>query len=205
MSDKKIIFIALLLAFVLVIGGWAYTKSKPNPGPAAISGSHGQKTGGITVGDENAVLTIEEYTNFLCPACANFALNTLPKIQEEYIKTGKVKMVFYIFPPLELAEAAFCAEESNKFTEFHDYVFAHQEEIISEEVIFSLISEIGLEENQFSQCYNKDQALSVAQGWFEEGKERGVDATPTFFIGGEKIVGTKSFEEFKKIIDDKLE
>ncbi len=144
MSDKKIIIIALLLAFVLVIGGWAYTKNKPNPGPAAISGSQGQKTGGIMVGDENAALTIEEYTNFLCPACANFALGTLPKIQEEYIKTGKVKMVFYIFPPIELAKAAFCADKSNKFTEFHDYAFAHQAEITGQEDIFDRISAIGL-------------------------------------------------------------
>ncbi|MDD5589982.1 MAG: thioredoxin domain-containing protein [Candidatus Portnoybacteria bacterium] len=204
MSDKKIIIVAVILSLGLIGAGWYYGKDKPNPGPAAITTPVEENISGIVFGDENAPVTMETYTNFLCPACGHFALNIYPKIQENYVKTGKVKMVFYIFPPYELGKAAFCAQKQGKFLEFHDKIFAKQSEIQSEENVFSIMTEIGLDMESFHQCYNGQDAQKAAESWLSQGEKKEVEATPTFFINGQKVVGALEFEEFQKIIDEKL-
>ena len=52
----------------------------------------------IILGDINAPITIIEYASLSCIHCAKFHKNTLPKIVENYIDTGKAKMVFRHFP-----------------------------------------------------------------------------------------------------------
>ncbi len=204
MSDKKIIFIALFFAVVLVVGGLIYSGSKiiSNPKPSASPES--TQTAPLKFGDEKAPVLIEEYTNFLCPACASFALETWPKIEENYVKTGQVKFAFYIFPPLELGRAAFCASQGGKFIQYHDYVFAHQSEIKEEKDVLDFALKVGLDETKFNQCYNSQEAKDAAQNWLANGQGRGVTATPTFFIDGEKVLGAQAYAEFEKIIESKL-
>jgi len=207
MSDKKIIIIAVILALILIGGGWYFSENKPNQTPAAISdaqtNSSAQKTLGITLGNENAPVTIEEYTNFLCSYCANFALQTFPKIEENYIKTGKVKMVIYILPPYELAQAAYCANQAGKFLEFEDYIFNHQADIKRAEDVIIAAKNMGLGDS-FEQCYNSDEAKKAGEDWYDSGTEKKIEGTPTFFINGEKIVGAVPYEDFQKAIDSKL-
>lgn len=200
MGDKKIIIIAVILALVLVIAGWIWS------GQTSNDKLDGQvvKTAGIVFGNENAGVTIEEYTNFLCLACGVFARDTLSQIEENYIKTGKVKYIFYIFPPLELAQAAHCAERQGKFLEYHDYLFLHQQEIKAEDQIFEFARNVGVDTEKFNQCYTSAEAKNTAQGWLAEGQKREVTATPTFFINGEKLVGAQPYTEFQKIIEAKI-
>jgi len=209
MSDKKIIITSVVLSLVLIIGGWIYSKNKPanipNPGPAAVTQTQQTNAAaGIVLGSDNAPVVMEEYTNFLCSACGNFATQTLPQIQENYIKTGKVKMVFYIYPPLELGRAAYCVSKQDKFVEYHDYLFAHQDGITQEQDILDFATNIGVDQASFNECYNSDEAKNAAQSWLDEGQNRGVEATPTFFINGEKFVGAQPYADFEKIIEGKL-
>jgi len=210
MSDKKIIIIAVILALILIGAGWFYSKSKPNQTPAAVSSSSSSETNspgagiaGITLGDEKAPVTMEEYTNFLCSHCADFALQTLPKIEENYVKSGKVKMIFYVLPPYELSRAGFCANEAGKFLEFHDYLFNHQADIKQAQDVLDAAKNMGLGDS-FVQCYNSDSANKASQSWYNKATENKIEGTPTFFINGEKIVGALSYEEFQKVIDSKL-
>ena len=208
MSDKKIIISAVILAALLIVGGWYYSKNRlPTASisqPPAEKKTTSQTITGLSIGDPDAPVTIEEYTNFLCPACANFANNTMPQIKENYIKKGQVKMVIYIFPPFELAKAALCAEEQQKFVAYHDYLFSHQRQISQEKDIKDFALNAGLNEQEFNACYSSNKYDEKSSQWFEEGKAKGVDATPTFFINGQKLVGAQPFEEFGKIIDEKL-
>jgi len=208
MSDKKIIVIAVILALILIGAGWIYSKNKPSP--AAVSNTQNSqtnssqdKTPGIMIGDEKAPVTIEEYTNFLCSHCADFALQTFPKIEENYIKTGKVKIVIYVLPPLELARAGFCANQAGKFLEFNDYIFNHQADITREDALLSAAKNMGLGDG-FEQCYNSDLAKTAAQDWYNKANEIKIEGTPTFYINGQQIVGAQPYEEFQKIIDSKL-
>src|SRR3989344_6219200 len=77
-------------------------------------------------GDPNAPITIVEFSDFQCPFCERFFTETLPLIEKNYIKTGKVRLVYRDFPlgfhenAEKAAEAAECADEQGKFWEYHD-------------------------------------------------------------------------------------
>lgn len=189
---------------MLFIGGAWYYSQRPassNPSPSAS----GNLEAGILIGNPDAPVLIEEYTNFLCEACARFASITWEQIEEAYIKTGKVKVIIYVFPPFELSRAALCSQEQNKFVEFHNYVFAHQSQLTEESVIKDMALNAGLNAEEFNVCYDSGKYTDKAAKWYEEGDARGVSATPTFFINGQKLVGAQPFEDFKKIIEKKLE
>lgn len=210
MTDKKIIITAVVLAVLLIGAGWYFSK---NPGPAAIMNSpspsasidKGSYEPGISIGNPDAPVTMDIYTNFMCPACKHFATTALENIKTEYVNTGKVRLNVIIYPPQELSRAALCAQEQNKFTEFHDYIFAHQEEIASGDDIITFATNAGLDSTKFNACYaNADSYKDKIDKWYSEGESRGVTATPTFFINGQKFIGAQPFDEFKKIIDQKL-
>jgi len=207
MNDKKIIFFAIILALLVIGGGWYYAKTRPNQ--AAISQPQTSSSPvatepGISFGNPNAPVVMEEYTNFLCPACARFANETFNQIKDTYIATGKVRMVFYIFPPLETAKAGLCANEQGKFIDYHEYVFAHQSQITAESILKDFAVNAGLDGQKFEACYVQDTYKDKIQKWVDEGQARGVDSTPTFFINGQKFIGAQAYSEFQKIIDQKL-
>lgn len=206
MSDKKLIVFSLVAATLLIFGGWYYSKNGSSQATPSSSGDD-QATiteKGIVIGNPDAPVTMEEYTEFLCPACGRFANQTLPQIKEEYVKTGKVKLVLYVFPPFELGNAALCANEQGKFSEFHDYIFLHQQEITSEDDIKNYAINSGLSAQEFNTCYAQDKFKDKLAKWYNEGGKRGVTATPTFFINGQQFIGAYPYADFKKIIDQKL-
>jgi len=205
MSDKKLIVFSLFFAALLIFGGWYYSKNGSKQAailPASTGATITEK--GIVIGNPDAPVTMEEYTEFLCPACGRFATQVLPQIKEDYVKTGKVKLIIYVFPPFELGRAALCADEQSKFSEFHDYIFQRQQEITSEEDIKNYAINSGLNAQEFNACYTQDKYTDKLNKWYEEGGDRGVTATPTFFINGQQFVGAYPYADFKKIIDEKL-
>jgi len=80
-------------------------------------------------GNEDAPVTIVEFSDFQCPFCSRFYSQTLPQLKENYIDTGKVKLIYRDFPlsfhpeAQGAAEAGECASDQGKFWEFHDYIF----------------------------------------------------------------------------------
>jgi len=82
------------------------------------------------LGDENAPVTIVEYSDFECPFCTRFYEQTEDSLIQQYVDTGKVKFVYKDFPVPSshpksqiAAEAAQCAHDQDKFWEFHDLLF----------------------------------------------------------------------------------
>ncbi len=202
MSDKKIVIFAVIVSLLLIGGGWYYSKQAPSSPPAPKSS--GALEPGILVGNPSAAVTMEEYTSFSCSACGSFAAGALGRIKDDYIKTGKVKMVIYVLPPYEFGWAALCAEEQNKFVELHDYIFAHQSQITQESRLKDAAVNARLDSAKFNVCYASGKYADKATKWSEEAMERSVEATPTFFINGQKLIGAQPYDDFKKIIDEKL-
>jgi len=86
-------------------------------------------------GNEDAPVTIIEFSDFQCPFCLRFYEQTLPSIMENYVDTGKVKFVYRDLPldsihpnarPVHIA--AECADEQGKFWGYHDMLFDNQSE-----------------------------------------------------------------------------
>ena len=174
------------------------------------------------IGNPNAPITIIEFSDFQCPFCAKFHIQTLPKIMDEYIKEGTVKLVFRDFPiqsihpnALPASVAAECANEQGKFKEMHDKLFDKQNEWNNKNTDNVIISfnqyalEIGLEEEKFDSCLKNGKYIEEIQKDLYDGKAYGISGTPGFFIGNDKIgfvelKGAQPFESFKKVIDSQL-
>ena len=175
------------------------------------------------IGNPDAPITIIEFSDFQCPFCARFHSQTLPLILEQYIKQGKVKLVFRDFPiqsihpnALPASVAAECANEQGKFREMHDMLFDNQNQWNKKETVdaLSLFSEyaskIQLEQETFDSCLTSGKYIEEIRKDLDDGRSYGVSGTPGFFIGNEKIgfvelKGAQPFESFKKIIDAQLE
>lgn len=175
------------------------------------------------IGNSDAPITIIEFSDFQCPFCARFHTQTLPLILEEYIKQGKVKLVFRDFPiqsihpnALPASVAAECANDQGKFREMHDILFEKQNEWNQLETTeaLSLFSEYAssmqLDQKTFDSCLTSGKHIPEIQNDLNDGREYGVTGTPGFFVGNEKIgftelKGAQPFDSFKKIIDAQLD
>jgi len=161
-------------------------------------------------GDENAPVTIIEFSEYECPFCVRFYEQTLPSIDEEYIKTGKVKLIFRDYPlsfhknAQKAAEAAECAGEQGKYYEMHNKLF---EDGVKGGVdsFKQFAKDLGLDTTKFDECLDSGAMESEVQKDFNEGASYGVSGTPAFFINGVFVSGAQPFENFKAIIDAELE
>jgi len=173
-------------------------------------------------GNQDATVTIIEFSDFQCPFCGRFQVETLPLIVEQYVDTGKVKFVFRDFPiqnihpnALPSAAAAGCANEQNKFWEYHDALFENQGvwskvDTASAITIFKeYATKLNFNQEQFDTCLETGKYLPEINNDLNDGRNYGVTGTPGFFIGNEKIGfikinGAQPFEAFKSVIDSQL-
>jgi len=174
-------------------------------------------------GDPNAPITIIEFSDFQCPFCARFHVQTLPLLLEEYIDTGKVNLVYRDFPiqsihpnALPAAVAAECANEQGKYWEYHDTLFEKQSawSRLDSNTVVSTFSQyatdVGLEQQQFDSCLGSGKYLEEVQGDLSDGRDYDITGTPGFFIGNNqigfvKINGAQPFDSFQRIIDAQLD
>jgi protein-disulfide isomerase len=160
-------------------------------------------------GDPNAPVTIIEFSDYECPFCAKFYAQTLPELDEKYIKTGKVKLVYRDFPlgnhryAQKAAEAAECAGEQGKYYEMHDKLFDNGVTGgVDEYKIFA--EEIGLDTEEFNECLDNGKMESEVKKDLQDGIAAGVDGTPAFFVNGIRVSGAQPFGVFEQIIEQEL-
>lgn len=173
-------------------------------------------------GNQDAPITIVEFSDFQCPFCARFQIQTLPLILEQYVETGKVKFVYRDFPiqnshpnAIPAAAASECAHEQDKYWEYHDALFENQAvwnkvEITSAITIFKeFATELNLNQEQFDSCLDSGKYIEEIKNDLNDGRNYGITGTPGFFIGNDdigfvKLNGAQPFEAFKSVIDSQL-
>lgn len=167
------------------------------------------------IGDVNAPITMVGFSDFQCGFCAKFAKYILPLIEENYIKTGKVKFIFRDFP-LDFhgqaqiaAQASECADEQGKFREMHDAMFEAQQEWSDNsqapKLIKNYAKRIGLDVKQFNECLDTNKYTGEIRKDLIDGMAVGVSGTPTFFVNGKYVSGSLPYETiFKPIFDAEL-
>lgn len=167
-------------------------------------------------GDKNAKVVLVEFTDYQCPFCARHVRDTLPQIDAEYIKTGKVRYVTREFPlerihpqAFKASEAALCAGDQGKYWEMHARLFAHQRALAPDELP-SHAQAVGLDQAKFSQCLEAGTKGAKVRKDLADGTKVGVTGTPAFFIGvadgatvkvTRTIKGAHPYASFKEAID----
>jgi protein-disulfide isomerase len=161
------------------------------------------------LGDEDAPVTIIEFSDYECPFCARFYSQTLPAIKEKYIDTGKAKLIFRDFPlgfhadAQKAAEAAECAGEQGKYWEMHDKIFENQQ-AIDVASLKQYAGDIGLNATAFDQCLDSGAMADEVKKDLADGQAYGISGTPSFFINGVALVGAQPFSAFEQVIESQL-
>lgn len=170
------------------------------------------------LGDPNARVTIVEFSDYQCEFCRIFWKNTLPQLRQEYIDTGKVRLVFRDFPQSVHPEArmaamgAQCAADQGKYWEYHDKVFSEQDRRGKERQVVRFkrddlkqwAAEIGLDPATFNPCLDSSRHRREVSADQSDGEKLGVQGTPHFFINGRPLVGAYPFPAFQKLIEEEL-
>jgi len=183
----------------------AFSAPSTSPGPGVAQSGHVR-------GVATAPVTIDEYADFQCPACGQFARQTEPQLVQTYIAEGKVKVVFHHFAFLGMesnwaAEASECANDQGRFWDFHDRLYASQagenKGAFSRDNLKKIGADLGLG-TAFAACVDSGRYAQTVRDATQAGTDRGVRATPTLFIGERKIEGAATFDQLKPIIEAAL-
>lgn len=149
-------------------------------------------------GSPEATVVVTEFSDFECPYCKTFAQGAAKTIEDEYIKTGLVRLEYKHFPlpqhdpsATNAANAAECAADQGMFWEMHDYLFQEQgkqgSNTFSQIRLNAMADELGLDTGEFEQCLNTRAHARTVQDHINEARQLFVNATPTVFVNGQKV------------------
>lgn len=158
------------------------------------------------LGPEDTLVIIISFSDFTCPHCANFAINTLPPLLERY--GDRVRFVFRDAPILGpnsgwAALAAECADDQGQFWAYHDLLFANQR-TLSRDALTAFAVQLEMNVETFDACVDGQTHLEEIRNDFAAAQSAGLTGTPTFFINGRRVVGAQPFEVFAAIIEEEL-
>ena len=174
-----------------------------------------QPLAGRILGSPRASVTVYEMSDFQCPYCRDFAINTFPAVYSAYVATGKVRWAFVNFPltsihhnALPAAEVGLCAAQQGGFWPVHDLLYRHQDvwAPLKEPAAFflTLADSAKLSKPALLTCL-RSPATQEAVRTDAQGAERsGASSTPTFYIEGGLLVGAQPVEVFKQVLDSIL-
>jgi protein-disulfide isomerase len=156
-------------------------------------------------------VTVVEYADFECPACAQFAVLVGPDVRERLVATGRIRWIFRDFPlpihrnSMPAHHAAACAGEQGRFFEMHDQLFFNHGRWVPERRPERRFREfagaIGLDLRRYDECMDAGRYLARLERSRADGAAQGVSATPTFDIGNRRVPGFLLYDDFKKYVD----
>jgi protein-disulfide isomerase len=166
-------------------------------------------------GSESAQVWLVEISDFQCPFCKQWHDETFAKIDQEYVKTGKVRLAYLNFPLIRIhknaqaaAEAAMCAGVQGKFWELHESLFQTQPkwaDLKSPLAVFdSLARAAKVEPKGWNNCMTTHATAKLIQADRDRSTQAGVESTPTFFIGDRALAGAYPVDSFRVVLDQAI-
>ena len=208
-------YITLGAVALVGVGLIAWNASRPKAGSTIVDPQVPPGTAeGYLYGKSDAPVQILEFADFECPACGNFATITEPDVRQRILDAGLANLRFYDFPlpqhrnSMAASNAAACAADQGRFWEMHDRLFMGQpdwSERRNPKGLFSQYArDIGLNENQWEECYDARRHEARILANKAEGERRGISQTPTFIIGRRLVPGAVSYDQLKAYVDTAL-
>lgn len=187
-----------------------------------LAGSSGPSSSGINVppvsknditrGNPKSKVTLIEYSDFQCPACAAYH----PLVKQLLSELGdKIYFSYRFFPLTSIhknalisSQAAYAAKLQGKFWEMHDMLFETQtswaESDNAADTFTAYAKKLNLDVNKFQKDMNSDEAKNYVADSQNQASSIGINSTPTFFVNGQQITNPRSYNDFKKIIQDEI-
>ena len=166
----------------------------------------------ISEGNPKAKVTIVEYADFECPACAAYH-PLVNQLLSDF--NGKIFYVYRMFPLSTIhpnaiisAQAGYAAWKQGKFFQMDDLLFNGQNDWASlsdpKPIFISYAKQLKLNVTQFQNDMNSTAAQNYVADSQNQATSIGINQTPTFFVNGVEIQNPQSYNDFKKIIQDAL-
>ncbi len=168
----------------------------------------------FVIGNDDAPVTIIEYASLSCSHCAEFHMETLPKLLEEYIDKGLAKIVFRDFPlnyPALMGSMVLrCVPQDIRY-EYQEALYELQSKWVfrdtakTKQELYKIMQSGGMKKEEFDKCIeNVDLENEILVGLMNAQEEFNIKSTPSFIINGEVVGGNKSIKVFRQIIDKSL-
>jgi protein-disulfide isomerase len=166
-------------------------------------------------GTLGAPVVLVEFSDFECPFCREEARMLRENLLTAYPK--EVRLYYMNFPLESLHPWAKAAammgrcifhQNATAFWDYHDWIFAHQEEITPENLkdkVLEFAAGKGIDTAQLSKCIDSRATEEEVDKTKVEGRALEVSSTPTLFVNGRRMVGTLQWADLKRVIDYEIE
>jgi len=194
------------------------TPTTQEDGPSKVTMTTFLENSSPILGDPNAPITLVEFGDYQCHFCNVFFHNTEEDIVENYIETGKVKMIFKDFTiigpdSINASHGAHCANDQGLFWEYHDILYdnwtGENNGWASSENLLKFAQQTGLDVKKWSQCMINSEHSEIIAASNQDARTLGLTGTPSFFVidsenNVTKLFGAQPYEQFKRIFDSSL-
>ena len=186
------------------------------PPPAATADIKKVSTEGVPfIGAADAPVVMAYWFDYQCPYCRQVEENVMPQLIADYVKPGKLRILFKDFAFLGpdsqtagLAARAVWEVAPDKFYEWHRAMFDKQDDENAgwgnKEDIIALTKTVpGIDAAKVEQLMT-DHAAEYQKAIEADGMEggaQGVSGTPGAVIGKQLIVGAQPYQQFKAAIE----
>jgi protein-disulfide isomerase len=202
-------------ALLLLVASLIATPAAAQVKPDAATSTAPDPLASRTRGSARAPVTVYEMSDFQCPYCRRFALETFPALESAYVATGKVRWVFVNFPltsihqnALAAAETAVCAAQQDAFWRVHDLLYRYQEvwAPLKEPGAFflSLADSAKISLPALLACVRSPATEETIRAEAQGAERSGASSTPSFYIEGGLLAGAQPVGVFRAVLDSIL-
>ena len=211
------IVIVVVILFTSFQAGW-----DNNPGGMGMKTvlTVNLENGSPALGSESAPITIVEFGDYQCEACYAWFHHTRDTLIDNYIETGKAKLVFVDLPflgrdSITAAQASYCAEDQGKYWEYHTMLYTFQEVEAYDsgwadrDRLNAFASSLDMNMDEFNECMDSSKYKNRVKANFDEAMRNGIQSTPTFILISqdgktEKFAGAQPYSVFAATIESML-
>ena len=177
------------------------------------------ENGSPILGSESAPITIVEFGDYQCEACYAWFHNTRDTLIDNYIETGKAKLIFVDLPFLgrdspTSAQASYCAEDQGQYWEYHTMLYTFQDGHpdsgwADRDRLNSFAFSLDMNIDEFDECMDSSKYKNRVKANYDEAVKNGVQSTPTFIIISEdgkkeQFSGAQPYSVFSVTIESML-
>ena len=177
------------------------------------------ENGSPILGSESAPITIVEFGDYQCEACYAWFHNTRDTLIDNYVETGKAKLIFVDLPFLgrdspTAAQASYCAEDQGQYWEYHTILYTFQDGHpdsgwADRDRLNSFAFSLDMDIDEFNECMDSSKYKKRVKANYDEAVKNGVQSTPTFIIISEdgkkkQFIGAQPYSVFSATIESML-
>jgi len=217
---RQLSIIGVIVVLAVAVTGWLiYQSTRPIGEFVTIPTQAYPLADGKVMGQPDAPITVQVFSDFQCPFCGRLAATTEQQLIEMFVNTGQARLEYrhYIIidgnvggtESRDAAEASECANEQGQFWNYHDMVFANQQGegrgAFAPRRLKAFAEAIGLDPQAFDACFDSNRYASAVSADNALAQQLGISSTPTVYINEYKVQNPLDLSEYQRVIEAQVQ